>query len=548
MNFCPNCGTALTGMKGAFCYECGHRLISAEPGITAFQKEISTTQSPSQKEEDTEGWEIVDSVARNLEILESDIPTPSVKSFASSSIPKGDFQDSDYDALLQCLEGVESFFNRLREIYGKRYDHYIDELSRDTKKYLDILDPFLSDNSPQGYPRPLKPFLPKCRSLLIRTIPELQKDKTKNHDNTILTLRLYIRSIELIEDGDYRKFRLTGEQPASDNNNPVTPQPTEPPKHPAERHKSGFEEKIASLEEELSGNLPLISSIEYNTSTDYNKELNKLIGLGSLKEQMSAFIDNYKLQLKRREDHPGLKIDTSFNCVFKGKPGTGKTTVARLMAGILRQNGILKGGQLVEVDASSLVSGWMGFSAKATALAAYKAMDGVLFIDEAYALMNNFEGSRGAGPGKDVIDTLTPIMENYRDRFIVIVAGYDEEMEKFLQAANTGFPSRFKQILQFSDYTPDEMTAIFRGLLRSNFYVTGAKELRIVNSIFNEIYKRIPSLPGFANARTVRNIFERICQRASKRMIANPKASRDLIIADDIMLSPEEIKMAVGLM
>jgi len=210
---------------------------------------------------------------------------------------------------------------------------------------------------------------------------------------------------------------------------------------------SDIRNEINSLEDELKDILPNFKRHIYDQNIKYWDELKNLIGLSIVKEQLYRQINNYKLQIKRKQLHPELVVSSSFHCIFKGKPGTGKTTVARLVAGILKEEGLLDNGCCVEVTASELISGYIGVTPKYTKLAVLNAIDGVLFIDEAYSLMNA-KGNK-SDHGAEVIDTLTPLMENYRNRLVVILAGYNEEMDEFLAQANTGFPSRFKAVIQF---------------------------------------------------------------------------------------------------
>ena len=303
--------------------------------------------------------------------------------------------------------------------------------------------------------------------------------------------------------------------------------------------------EIADLERELAELRPNIKVTSFNPNIKDWTELNSLIGLQEVKDSLSFHINNYIIQRERQRKHPELKQQTAFNSLFLGNPGTGKTTVARLVSGIMKQQGMLRGGQCVEVDATSLVSAWVGASAKSARLAALKAIDGVLFIDEAYALAGNGEKN----PRKDVIDALTPIIENYRDRLVVILAGYDKEMDEFLKSVNTGFASRFQQKIHFDDYNAEELMTIFKMLIKNNCYVLSKDAERIATAIFQQIYKIRQYVPQFANARTVRNLFEKVCARASARIATSSRenANLDLIVAADLQLSKNELSAVIGL-
>lgn len=303
--------------------------------------------------------------------------------------------------------------------------------------------------------------------------------------------------------------------------------------------------EIAELERELAELKPSIKVTGFNPKMRYWTELNSLIGLQGVKDSLSFHINNYIVQRERQRKHPELKQQTAFNSLFLGNPGTGKTTVARLVSGIMKQQGMLRGGQCVEVDATSLVSAWVGASAKSAKLAALKAIDGVLFIDEAYALA----GSGEKNPGKDVIDALTPIIENHRDRLVVILAGYDKEMDEFLKSVNTGFASRFQQKIHFDDYNAEELLTIFKMLVKNNCYVLSKDAEQIAEAIFQQIYRIRQFVPQFANARTVRNLFEKVCARASARIATSSRDNDnlDLITAADLQLSKNELSAVIGL-
>ena len=303
--------------------------------------------------------------------------------------------------------------------------------------------------------------------------------------------------------------------------------------------------EIAELERELAELRPSIRVTAFNPKMKYWTELNSLVGLQEVKDSLSFHINNYIIQRERQRKHPELQQQTAFNALFLGNPGTGKTTVARLVSGIMKQQGMLKGGQCVEVDATNLVSAWVGASAKSAKLAALKAIDGVLFVDEAYALAGNGEKA----PGKNVIDALTPIIENYRNRLVVILAGYDKEMDGFLKSVNTGFASRFQHKIHFEDYNAEEMMTIFRLMVKNNCYILSEDAERIAKAIFQQIYNIRQHVPQFANARTVRNLFEKMCARASARIATTSvdNANLDLILASDLQLSKNELSTVVGL-
>lgn len=298
--------------------------------------------------------------------------------------------------------------------------------------------------------------------------------------------------------------------------------------------------QITDLMAELQEMKPSFVRHTFNPEINYWRELEQLIGLNGVKEQLRNHIQDFRTQTLRKKMHPDLKMSTSFNCIFKGRPGTGKTTVARLIAGILKSEGIIENGCCVEVDASSLISGYIGFSAKVAKLAALQAFGGVLFIDEAYALMNS-QGMK-SNPGNEVIDTLTPIMENYRDKLIIVLAGYDKEMDDFMTKANTGFPSRFKTVIAFEDYTAEEMMQIFCKLADAEHYRLEDNAFTRLAMLLQSVDARKKQNAAFANARTVRSLFEVIRGRASRRMASMKNADMDLIMVEDVSLTRNELE------
>ena len=310
---------------------------------------------------------------------------------------------------------------------------------------------------------------------------------------------------------------------------PAAPQAPAAPKAPTP--EAGGKKAAVSTgqkEAEPKGELPPPEKME-----DLLKELDSYIGLDVVKDEVRSLINMVQVYKLRRE-HDLPTTDMSLHMVFTGNPGTGKTMMARMMARIYRSLGILSKGQLVEVDRSGLVAGYVGQTAIKTQKAIEKAMGGVLFIDEAYALNGKSENDFG----QEAIDTVLKAMEDHRDDLVVIVAGYTDLMEKFIHS-NPGLESRFNRFLLFPDYTTDEMMAIFKMRCGKGYVLTAEAEPLVRDYIAEE------SAAGdsFGNARGVRNIFEHILVAQNNRL-----AKLDSVTRDDLMtLTADDVLHARGM-
>ena len=251
-------------------------------------------------------------------------------------------------------------------------------------------------------------------------------------------------------------------------------------------------------------------------------ELDGLVGLGEVKAEIHKLV-NYTKIMRAREKQ-GLKVPKlSYHMVFTGNPGTGKTTVARILGDIYRELGILKSGHLVETDRSGLVAEYVGQTAQKTNAIIDSALDGVLFIDEAYALA----AGGGSDYGQEAIATLLKRMEDDRDRLVVVVAGYSKEMRSFLDA-NSGMRSRFNRYINFADYSADELVEMFRRRARQNQFRLSPD----LEEGLPKFMRRVTAHrdPQFGNGRYVRNLFEKAVERQANRLSALTDPTREQLM------------------
>lgn len=301
----------------------------------------------------------------------------------------------------------------------------------------------------------------------------------------------------------------------------------------------GFQEKHRLQEQTAGGEKPKEGNAEKpeveEKKPDFDElmaQLDSLVGLDDVKKDIKNLMNLVKVRRLRKEN--GLPIPPmSLHMVFMGNPGTGKTTVARIISGLYAAIGVLEKGQLIEVDRSGLVAGYVGQTALKTQEVIKSALGGVLFIDEAYSLASGGENDFG----REAIETILKAMEDHRDELIVVVAGYDGPMEKFINS-NPGLQSRFNKYFYFPDYNGEQLLHIFKGQCKKNGYALTEEAEAEANAMFEELYENRGE--NFGNGRDVRNVFEDTVVRQSNRV-----AALDAPTKDDLMqFLPEDLRDA----
>jgi len=283
----------------------------------------------------------------------------------------------------------------------------------------------------------------------------------------------------------------------------------------AEAKELGLDKKLEEMGIHVG---PQSQSVDRRTLEDIQKDLDALVGLDLVKDEIKTQVAFLQIQKQRAE--AGLaEVPTSQHLVFFGNPGTGKTTIARLVAEMYGAIGLLSKGHLVEVDRAGLVGQYVGHTAMKTNRAVKRALGGVLFIDEAYGL--NPPGlQQGNDFGREAIETLLKRMEDHRQDLVVIVAGYPKLMEDFLKS-NPGLRSRFAREIEFPDYTYEELVDITRLMASEADYQLGAG----ADKVIQKIHMKAERNAQFGNARFARNVFEQSLNRQALRLAASGNTS-----------------------
>lgn len=302
---------------------------------------------------------------------------------------------------------------------------------------------------------------------------------------------------------------------------------------PGFQEKHRLQEQTAGGEKSKAGDAEKPDAEEKKPDFDeLMAQLDSLVGLDDVKKDIKNLMNLVKVRRLRKEN--GLPIPPmSLHMVFMGNPGTGKTTVARIISGLYAAIGVLEKGQLIEVDRSGLVAGYVGQTALKTQEVIKSALGGVLFIDEAYSLASGGENDFG----REAIETILKAMEDHRDELIVVVAGYNGPMEKFINS-NPGLQSRFNKYFYFHDYNGEQLLYIFKGQCKKNGYALTEEAEAEAKAMFEELYENRGE--NFGNGRDVRNVFEDTVVRQSNRV-----AALDAPTKDDLMqFLPEDLRDA----
>lgn len=289
------------------------------------------------------------------------------------------------------------------------------------------------------------------------------------------------------------------------------------------KNTTDFERFIGLKAEDKKNENSDVTSISENDSLEIVlKELGQLIGLEEVKKDVYELINLLEIQKKRTSE--GLKnIDVTLHTVFLGPPGTGKTSVARLLSRIFKHLGFLSKGQMYETDREGMVAGYVGQTASKVDKVVEESLGGVLFIDEAYALTQN---SLGNDYGSEAVNALLKRMEDHRGDLAVVVAGYTEPMKEFVES-NPGLRSRFNRFFRFNHFSPEQLFLIFENFCKSSDFIIDADAKEKLTDTFELLYSKKDE--NFGNARVVRNLFEKCVQNQANRIVNLPLLNQEIL-------------------
>lgn len=395
------------------------------------------------------------------------------------------------------------------------------------------------------------------RSEFVGQVIELEKVEGFKRicDTSFVTMKGQMKSCELhkLLEAQYAAFEKNKNKPAAavSANKPVNvtagtlsrdqpPAPVaktieEKAKGPAPAPKAIIEPSSPKIDDIKKAGLDQKAPADFDIAMS---ELEKLIGLSQVKDDVSSLINFIKVQqMRAAQNLPAAPV--SMHMVFYGNPGTGKTTVARVLARVYKGLGLLSKGHMVEVERSQLVAGYLGQTAIKVREAIDTALGGVLFIDEAYSLSESDRDEFG----KEAVNTLLKLMEDHRDNLIVIVAGYTDKMENFLDS-NPGLRSRFNKVFFFEDYSAGELLSIFEYFCRSAGNELSASARKVAAALLEEVHAQRGK--NFANGREVRNIYEHAMRKQANRIVTIKNASRLQLMQIDAQDIPASTELKSG--